>query len=192
MRRTMRQFQLIGRGMRMLGKWLRRVLYRYTATRPCRIIRIEGRPYMERYFVATVGRYTVYLHRFLNADDERYVHDHPWACARALILCGGYCEERLLYCDPVAGWASRLRRFFPGRINTIKARDFHRLTSMQPETWTLFWHTPRCKRWGFLQQTDAGTLHVADPVPPGIATWWGSAPRGDASGREPLPCMRQH
>lgn len=126
-----------------------RALYAVTARLPCRLIELDGKPYLERYWVGRLFGWTFYLHRFVSGDDERQVHDHPWATSLALILCGGYVEERLLALCPDYGWLSAHRRMFPGRINVIRARDFHRITRPRPETWTLFAHGPRVKGWGF-------------------------------------------
>ena len=57
---------------------IRRALFRYTARRPCRLIDIEGRPYLERYYLGSLFGVTAYLHRFVGYDSDREVHDHPW------------------------------------------------------------------------------------------------------------------
>lgn len=172
---------------------LRRLLFALSGRLRCRLIHISGKPYLERYFLGKAFGITAYLHRFVSGDDERNVHDHPWGWACALILCGGYREERMTHLDPVEGWARRVRRMFPLRVNIIRARDFHRITSPAPDTWTLFMHGRRVKGWGFLQH-----MNIADGVtrpmvvyhqPYDVAQaqdWTRSAARGCESGRVAL------
>lgn len=135
-----------------------RTLYRLTAALPCRLIhRGDGSRYLERYampgplrrLLARIG-VTVYVHRFVGRDADQWVHDHPWRWACALLLTGGYMEDRLRWWEPgrlltdvrrIGGWR---------RLNLLGPRSFHRITATQPETWTLFVHGPRCKGWGFV------------------------------------------
>lgn len=74
---------------------IRYLLHKLTRNRRVRVIRINDNPYMYRYFVGRIGPLTFYLHRFVRADAERWVHNHPWRHCLALVLCGGYWEERL-------------------------------------------------------------------------------------------------
>lgn len=132
---------------------LAKLLYRLTALRPCRLIhRGQGERYLERYFLGSVRGITAYLHRFVASDADEWVHDHPWRWSVAIVLTGGYLEERLQWFDPATGWTSRMR-FIGGwrRINLIRGGDFHRIVECTPETWTLFIHGSRVKGWGFLQ-----------------------------------------
>ncbi len=129
-----------------------RALYTLTARLPCRLINLDGRRYLERYWVGRLFGWTFYLHRFVAGDDERDVHDHPWHRAVSVILCGGYTEERLLAFCPDHGWLSDYHRLRAGSVNIIGSRDFHRVTQPRPETWTLFCHGPRVKSWGFLSR----------------------------------------
>lgn len=74
------------------------------------------------------------------------------------------------------------RRFF----NIIKRDTFHRITHIDPGTWTLFAHTQkRVKAWGFIT-----------PVPEGVLwkpyntssehDWYKTNPKGKDSKREPI------
>ncbi|MCP5137382.1 MAG: hypothetical protein H6981_11350 [Gammaproteobacteria bacterium] len=164
---------------------MRTLLYRLTSNRPCRLITIDEKPYLERYFLARFWGLTIYLHRFVSSDDERAVHDHPWSWSAALILAGGYREERLKHFDPETGWASQWRRLFPGRINWINTRAFHRITAPKPNTWTLFIHGPRVKSWGFLEKTERGLEYLLPQKCVGQRNWWETAPRGELAGRVP-------
>lgn len=165
---------------------IRRILYRITANLPCRLIKIEDKPYLERYYLGTWFGVTCYLHRFVSGDGDRAVHDHPWTGAAALVLAGGYREERLVHMDPATGWAVKLRRMFPGRVNFIGRRSFHRITETKPETWTLFMHARRCKGWGFLETSNTGVVVYHQPLDLSLVfDWWHHAPKGADSGREP-------
>lgn len=131
-----------------------RYLYNLTANRRCRLIHRTGNQrYLERYWLGKSRRLgiTAYLHRFVARDADEWVHDHPWSWAVAIVLTGGYTEERLKWFDPNIGWHSILRQIRPLRPNIIRGRDFHRILECQPETWTLFIHGPRRKGWGFLE-----------------------------------------
>ena len=164
-----------------------RILYRFSAGLRCRLIRNEGRPYLERYFVGRLLGITVFLHRFLASDGDREVHDHPWRWSFAWVLTGGYREERMRHLDPERGWASDLRSIRAGRINALGARSFHRVLEPQPETWTVFVHGPRIKRWGFLEAVPEGAGATYRPA--AVASggdWKHTAPRGRDAGREPL------
>lgn len=172
----------------MSGVTLRaRLLYRLSGRLRCRLIPIDGRPYLERYFVGRVAGVTVYLHRFLAADGDREVHDHPWRWSLAWVLTGGYREERLRHLDPERGWSSDFRRIGPWRPNLLTARSFHRIVAPQPETWTLFVHGPRVKRWGFLEApSGAGGASYRPAAAEDGGDWKRTAPVGAHAGRAPL------
>lgn len=174
---------------------LARILYRLTATRRCRLIhRGQGERYLERYWLGRWRGVTAYLHRFVAADADEWVHDHPWSWSVAIVLTGGYREERLEHFDPATGWKARLR-ILGGwrRINLIRGRDFHRIVDSIPETWTLFIHGPRVKGWGFLQDhpvidgifVRATAYHQPYNTAANIE-WQTSAPLGSEAVRAPF------
>lgn len=177
---------------------LRRLLYRLGARLPCRLItRDDGQPYLERYampaglrrLLASLGL-TVYLHRFVGGDVDRWVHDHPWRFAIAILLTGGYLEERVRSLAP-GGWRA-VTRSIQGwrRINVILARDFHRIAIARPDTWTLFVCTKRVKDWGFLEQDwhgDTPRLIYHQPFNTQATLGWeAAAPLGREFHRAPL------
>lgn len=50
-------------------------------------------PYMLRWWVIPRNPYlNIYLHKFLRSDDDRALHDHPWA-SMSILLSGQYNEE---------------------------------------------------------------------------------------------------
>lgn len=175
---------------------IRKALYKVTGLLPCRLISRDGTPYLERYFVCRVLGLTVYLHRFVGCDGDNEVHNHPWNSI-AVCLVGGYLEERVTGICILQGWRNVNRRIFPGRVNRIRANDFHRIKSTKPETWTLFIHGRTRLGWGFLHRNLAARstkdsmviFHQPFPLTSGAA-WWLDAPTGNNSGRETLPTKR--
>lgn len=167
------------------------LLHRITDHLPCRIIDGEqGEPYLERYYLFGLDRaglvgWHAYLHRFVDSDPDRGLHDHPWGRAVSLVLAGGYDEIR--FADPLApasqcGTSQRTtsRRIRPGRLNRLRGADYHRVVLRDGcPAWTLFMHGPRVKGWGFLRNgdyramaRDAGEFRHRD--------WWKHAPTGRA------------
>jgi len=126
---------------------MKRLLYKLAGRLPCRLIDINGKPYLERYHLAKLAGCHIMLHRFVSGDSERHVHDHPWRWALSLILTGSYLEEIAGAFEP-GGWLSRVRRV--RFINLSRPLTFHRIVEPVPETWTLFITGPRFKGWGFL------------------------------------------
>jgi hypothetical protein len=172
---------------------IRSLLYRLTANRPCRLISRDGTPYLERYFVCQVFGLTIYLHRFVSGDGDEEVHNHPWNSI-AICLAGGYMEERMTGLCMQQGWRRIYRKIIPGRINRIRANDFHRILATKPETWTLFVHGKTRIGWGFLRTTACYyglpshnlrvEFHQPYPLTNG-SQWWHDAPLGKHATREP-------
>jgi hypothetical protein len=79
----------------------------------------HGNPFEEAVFPDGAS---VYLHKIHRSDTELELHNHPWRWARALILAGGYFEERRDRHDTVRGWRRR-----PGDVVTIDADTYHRV-----------------------------------------------------------------
>lgn len=166
---------------------IRRLLYRISGRLPCRLISRDGQPYLERYYLGRLGPVTAYLHRFVGRDGDAETHDHPWR-ALSLVLAGGYTEDR-----------ARLNGDQPPQIrqrrvrwgNVLWLHSLHRIAETEPDTWTLFLHGPRRKRWGFVRyiQPDAsssgGSLYH-QPFPPWRGEDWQNAPRGRDAHRETM------
>lgn len=163
-----------------------RILRAITNSLPCRIIADKGVPYLERYYLGQALGATFYLHRFVGSDPDRGLHDHPWAWARSLILAGWYLEQTRTGTHPVR-WYNRLT-----------GDSFHRviLPEGRREVWTLFWHGPYVKQWGFWRDEHFMNFRAADvgatwhPHVPathestGREQWWKTAPLGrDCPGR---------
>src|SRR5690606_26027070 len=170
-------------------------LFERTATMPCRLIKLDGQPYIERYFVGASGGHYQYLHRFVRADSERHLHDHPWRIATSAVLCGRYTEERITLRDAMVGQQPEL--VLVNGANHLRRQphnqliDLHRITSVAPETWTLFSHAEWEFPWGFytlgpVQQGQASVTYQQYEPNPGLPLekhWWRDAPQGAAAGR---------
>lgn len=139
---------------------------------PDLIIGDPAHPYLLRWHVIPKNPFfNIYLHKFLRSDDDRALHDHPWASC-SIILKGGYCEflpnNRVARREPRdfifrrASQAHRvvLYRGFVPLIPPKVARQF-----MTPDladriinpvqvcvnipAWTLFITGPKTREWGF-------------------------------------------
>lgn len=178
-----------------------RALFNYTANKPARLIKRNGVPYLERYFVGQVRGFNFYLHRFVAPDMIEDVHNHPWGFALALVLSGGYLEtvatDICPFVDDRSGCITKTRRI--RWWNYIPGHHFHSISKPKPGTWTFFIHGPRQllpdgkeKAWGFLERFVAVVepLHILTIFSPhesrGREDWWVDSPLGKDSGREPL------
>lgn len=167
---------------------IERLLYRISARLPCRFIDgDQGEPYLERYYLFGAFGWHAYLHRFVDSDPDRGLHDHPWSRAVSLVLSGGYDEQR-----PTEGDFERVsvRKIRPFRLNFLQGEDFHRvvLRDGQP-AWTLFFHGPRVKGWGFMQDGELRSMANAGEFR--HRDWWKKAPSGSAM-REDRAQALQH
>ncbi len=174
---------------------LRKALYNFSGRLPCRLIHTQEKRYLERYFLGQLFGFTFYLHRFVGSDGDRALHDHPWKQAGALCLAGGYLERRIRWFNPETGYDTRDRRIFPGRLNLIRAAVFHQIISTEPDTWTLFFHTPKIKEWGFMEiirRKDDDDIERIQPHYYGDLDgkshreWWKYVPKGADCDRAPL------
>lgn len=156
---------------------IERLLLALSARLPCRLIDgDQGEPYLERYYLFGAFGWHAYLHRFVDSDPDRGLHDHPWGRAISLVLSGGYDEIRPVRTGEPARTCTRTLNSW--RLNRLAGTDFHRvvLRDRRP-VWTLFLHGPRVKGWGFVQNgeyramaRDGGEFRHRD--------WWKWAPRG--------------
>ncbi len=189
---------------------INKILFYITGNLPCRLIKLDDKPYLERYYLGVLFGITFYLHRFVSVDAERNVHNHPWWWSFSIILSGWYREAVAVDLCPAVACADcgcvlehHKRRWF----NSIKGNTFHRIEELAPNTWTLFFHgeravvghedvwvrgvrvrQPLLKGWGFLERQ--GPLTVFRPftrAPDEKLDWWTDAPIGAAADRVPLP-----
>lgn len=90
----------------------------------------------------------VWLQRIWRPDADRNMHDHPWHNAGSIVLCGGYREERA---GVSADETTSRRSLRAGFVNLLPHGVYHRITHVQPYTWTLFVTSrPHGFGWGFL------------------------------------------
>lgn len=146
--------------MRAFVDWLADQLIRRIATARAPDL-IVGRdhpdgPYLNRWWVIPRNRlFNVYLHQFLRDDDDRALHDHPWAWC-SLLLRGGYVEHTI-----AAGGihhrhvrhAPSVKFSLPSRAHRVELfkwwgpPDYARCVPSR--CWTLFITGPVVRQWGF-------------------------------------------
>src|SRR3972149_5060141 len=118
---------------------------------PKRIItdRTGKYPYLIRWYI--IGRryaklpFQVLLHKFCQSDDATELHSHPWKWSIAIIIKGGYVEERRERNTKMV--SSRV--FKPISFNVIKQNDYHRVELLGKVSWSIFIAGPRTDTWYF-------------------------------------------
>jgi hypothetical protein len=93
-------------------------------------------------------KYAVFLHKFHRGDDDLELHNHPWEWAVAIVLVGGYREERRRGSPEKGGWVF-VRNVLPFSVNVIRHDTFHRVELLEKDAWSLFLAGPRAADWGF-------------------------------------------
>ena len=129
-----------------------KLIYWFTGFLKCRIIDSDGHPYLERYYLCTILDKRFFIHRFMDSDPDRGVHDHPWKWAVSLILAGGY-NEIIMEVEENFWYVYERTKSAPA-LNFISGDVHHRILldkKKRGKTWTLFMHGPRDKGWGFTQ-----------------------------------------
>lgn len=113
--------------------------------RPPDVVIGDGAVYLNRWhLIPRNPLLNIYLHEFCRSDDDRALHDHPWASV-SIILRGYYAEHRILQ-----GGVNTRRRFGPGAVIFRGARYAHRIEiAPGARCWTLFITGPRIRQWGF-------------------------------------------
>ena len=162
-------------------------------------------PYIQRYYAGTFrDNKDLWLHRFLSGDSERHLHSHPFNFS-TIIVNGGYSEEKICRAtkekviehygvlnfeydefetvvksmnhgiEEARPWSDHFN--FPCR--QIDVFDWHRIYSVQPETWTaLIVDSDRLPFWFFVN--DAGAF---EPRESSSRDWWKKyGKRGDNAG----------
>jgi hypothetical protein len=131
-------------------------------SKPDQIIGPEGDPYLKRWFVIPRNPiFNIYLHQIVRSDDDRALHDHPWANV-SLVLRGRYFE---VFEQGVPGQLpDRARERRTGSLTFRWPTSAHRLVVSSP-CWSLFITGPRIRAWGFL--CSHGWVHWKDFTKPG-------------------------
>ncbi len=133
-----------------------RLIRRVAGTREADfVIGGHANPYLRRWWLIPRNRFfNVYLHQFLRSDDDRALHDHPWANA-SILLRGGYLEHlpgvdgrdelRLLLAPAVrVRWSGRLSHRIELLVDAVVDG-----IPQERSCWTLFITGPRYREWGF-------------------------------------------
>ncbi|HVI60085.1 MAG TPA: hypothetical protein VM619_14600 [Luteimonas sp.] len=150
--------------MKRLATWLFRLLFDniVLAREPDFIVGADNSngAYLLRWWVIPRNRlFNVYLHQFLRDDDDRALHDHPWAWC-SFLLQGQYMEHTI-----AAGGIHRRQLRQAGSLKLSGPRRAHRVELLREivdngdpivqlsdppvPCWTLFITGPVVRRWGF-------------------------------------------
>jgi hypothetical protein len=108
-------------------------------------------PYMRRWWIVPRNeQQNVYLHEILRDDDDRALHDHPWANTSYLLI-GSYRE--------ITPEGVFIRK--AGDVVTRPAEALHRLEMIGGEPCvSLFFTGPKVREWGF--DCPKGWVHWRD------------------------------
>ena len=99
-------------------------------------------------------RGNIFLHNF-RSSDEPYPHDHPWAWGRWIIK-GGYYEY-----TPETGkliWHGRWSFKWKNKATALH----YVILDPNVDTWTIFWHWKRERKWGFVDEKDGNKWYERD------------------------------
>lgn len=168
-----------------------KMMMEITKGMPMKQINIDGKPYLQRYYAGEIaGRCDLWIHRFLSSDGDRAVHNHPFLC-KSFVILGGYDE---LIVDHAGRSSTEIREAvyphelrslvaaLPNRAKLIKPEHFdhhcheispltwHRISYVEPETWTMLCVWPdRVPFWYFREGDDGHKVENASP-----RDWWKS------------------
>lgn len=111
------------------------------------------RPYLRRWWLIPRNPLlNVYVHQFMRSDDDRALHDHPWANC-SVLLRGAYVEHTI-----AAGGVHKFEVLLAGAIRMRwSGRLAHRVELFDGPCWTLFITGPRYRQWGF--HCERGWIH---------------------------------
>lgn len=147
-----------------MASWFERLLWWLLERSPfgVRIIYVHGEGYLLRgQWTPTKGFVPrIYLHYFLESDQDRELHNHPFT-GIGWLLTRGYREYRWVRRASLdrKGFIERrsIRRW---HFNVIRSSTFHRVELANGRCWTLFVSGPRVgpsdgTDWGFLDPNTA-------------------------------------
>lgn len=146
----------------LLGWMTDRAFDLMLSRQPDVIIGEEQDPYLLRWYVTPWSRYkrdsaptglwdrlrrllpNIYVHRFFRSDDDRALHDHPWANL-SIVLYGRYAEHTIR----AGGINERFIRY-AGSMVPRRPRAAHRIELIEPRqpVVTLFITGPKVRDWG--------------------------------------------
>lgn len=132
----------------MLTRFLLNAAVRLTHSRPADfVIGDPDNPYLLRWWWLPRNKiFNIYVHVFLRDDDDRALHDHPWASLS--LLCRGTLLE--VYQDPNRLYEST-KHITVGNWTYRSAKFAHRLVVPKQaySPVTIFITGPRIREWGF-------------------------------------------
>lgn len=110
------------------------------------IISKNGVVYFRRYRLLQTPWFGIYVHQILKSDQERHPHDHPFSYS-SLILSGAYHED--VWYSP--DFKKRLSQsYYQGDVVEHSKLDFHKISLLTKEVWTLVFASGRTRTWGYL------------------------------------------
>lgn len=125
-----------------LALWL---IDKVTKRNPDFVIGGADEPYLYRWWVIPRNRvFNIYLHKFMRSDDDRALHDHPWANV-SVLLKGRYVEHTI-----AAGGIHQRRELEEGDVRVrLTGKIAHRVELTDGDCWSLFITGPVYREWGF-------------------------------------------
>lgn len=140
----------------LITNWVRNKALNHIKDRePDFVIGPKGDPYMLRWwFIPRNHYFNIYIHMILHDDDDRAMHDHPWA-SLSLLCQGNITEHYKAKLDRKIGgpiYVDRVRHFKPNDWVYRSSKFAHRLEidNYHIETpITVFMTGPRVRDWGF-------------------------------------------
>lgn len=140
---------------------LKRILNRLFKRRE--IVNCDRDLYLTRWFLIRTPVFALFLHQFIRSDEDRALHDHPWAFI-VIPLWRGYYEHSEQACD--CFWCrnhpTMPPRMFPTfrRVWPIIGTRFRRATYRHRvelidgrPSWSLFIRFRKQRVWGFWTAT---------------------------------------
>lgn len=126
--------------MKRFLTWMLHLVYRPADF----IIGSPDNPYMLRWYILPRNHwFNIYLHKIVRSDDDRALHDHPWASV-SILLRGRYVE--VTQGNSCQYW----NRYQAGNFIYRSSNYSHRLEVFEGEhCWTLFITGPKVRTWGF-------------------------------------------
>lgn len=114
--------------------WLKFIEYIASKLKSWTIPLDDGSPYLTRHYILNKKRFSIFLHKFHASDEPIIFHNHPWAFSFSIILYGSYLEFRSYKNNKLI----KTKIVFPGYINYINSKIFHRVDLLTKCVWTLF------------------------------------------------------
>ncbi len=121
----------------------------------------DGDPYLLRWYVFKTARVSLFLHKFIRSDEDRALHDHPWAFL-VIPVWRGYVEHsHSCMVNPKGNCPATCSLFRPERQRHLRvypllstryrpATYCHRVELIEGKpAWSVFFHFTNEREWGF-------------------------------------------